>query len=311
MGKNSKIGWTHHTWNFLWGCTKVDEECRFCYAESLSKRYGHNVWGIQAPRRVMSENYWRDPLAWNEAARKVGERHRVFCSSMADVFEDHMTNNAERPKLWELIRATPHLDWLLLTKRPQNVLVMLPDDWGDGYANVWLGTSVGRNESMARAYELAKVPAAIRFLSCEPMIGPMDPPLWYCCNCMGFRGAHLVNNDKDMGCNECECYVTRVWANRTPGPPLAPDRRSFHWVIFGGESGGVNTVRKMDIEWLRSGIDQCRRAGVPVFVKQMGTVLAKEMGLQHPKGEDPTEWPENLQIQEFPVPARVSCACCP
>lgn len=140
MGENSKIEWTHHTFNTWWGCVKVSPACDNCYAESLSKRFGDH-WGPKAEYRTFSDKHWNEPLRWNRAAEKAGERHRVFCASMADVFDNRAPEGA-RERLWALIRQTPHLDWLLLTKRPQNIAEMLPEDWGDGYPNVWLGVTV-------------------------------------------------------------------------------------------------------------------------------------------------------------------------
>jgi protein gp37 len=119
MAKDSTIEWTHHTFNPWWGCTKVSPGCKHCYAEAWAKRVGQDVWGARAPRRELSEAYWRQPLAWNAKALRTGKRTRVFCASMADVFEDRRDLDARRERLWRLINDTPRLDWLLLTKRPQ------------------------------------------------------------------------------------------------------------------------------------------------------------------------------------------------
>jgi len=121
MGENSKIEWTTHTFNPWWGCTKVSEACKNCYAETWAKRVGQKVWGPKAERRTMSENHWKQPLKWNRDTENTTERPRVLCASMADVFEDRPELAAPRARLFELIEATPNLDWLLLTKRPQNV----------------------------------------------------------------------------------------------------------------------------------------------------------------------------------------------
>ena len=177
MGFNSRIEWTTHTFNPWWGCTKVSEGCRYCYAEALSNRYGHSVWGPGRPRRLMSDAHWKAPVVWDADARRAKVRHRVFCASMADVFEEHApTGQLER--LWELIRGTPNLDWQLLTKRPHRIMESLPKDWGSGYTNVWLGTSVEDSRVIARIHELSAVPAVVRFLSLEPLLGPIpDLPL--------------------------------------------------------------------------------------------------------------------------------------
>ena len=121
MGANSKIEWTTHTFNPWWGCTKVSEACKHCYAEAWAKRVGQNVWGPKPERRLLSDNHWRQPLKWNRDAANAAERPRVFCASMADVFEDRDELIEHRDRLFDLIEATPKLDWLVLTKRPQNV----------------------------------------------------------------------------------------------------------------------------------------------------------------------------------------------
>lgn len=175
MAENSNISWTDHTFNPWMGCVKVSAGCANCYAESLvTGRMGRDVWGADKPRHVTSESNWRNPVKWNRKAAAQGRRDRVFCASLCDVFEDHATANATRPDLWSLIRETPNLDWLLLTKRPQRIFECLPSDWGDGYQNVWLGTSIENNEVAERARILAEVPAVVRFISYEPALGQID-----------------------------------------------------------------------------------------------------------------------------------------
>jgi protein gp37 len=179
MAKNSQIEWTHHTFNPWWGCKKVSPACDHCYAELWARRMGHDLWGTDSPRRFFGETHWREPLIWNEEARQSGFRQRVFCASMADVFERRSDLNAQRLRLWKLIENTPNLDWLLLTKRPQNVRRIAP--WGENWpANVWLGTSV-ENQTLAekRLPFLLKSPATIRFLSCEPLLGQLDLRQWF------------------------------------------------------------------------------------------------------------------------------------
>jgi protein gp37 len=178
MGKDSKIEWTTHTFNPWWGCTKVSEACKHCYAESWAKRVGKDVWGPSVERRMFGDDHWRQPLRWNSEAAKAEHRPRVFCASMADVFEERSELDATRLRLWDLIEATPHLDWLLLTKRPQNVLERTR--WGSDWpTNVWIGTTV---ELQKRADELlpelARIPAKVRFISAEPLLGPIDLSPW-------------------------------------------------------------------------------------------------------------------------------------
>lgn len=178
MGENSKIEWTTHTFNPWWGCTKVSEACKHCYAESWARRVGQDVWGPKAVRRFFGEGHWNGPLKWNRAAGEAASRPRVFCASMADVFEDRAELAEHRSRLWGLIEATPNLDWLLLTKRPQNVPRLA--GWGaDWPENVWLGTTV---ELQSRADELlpylSAVPARVRFISAEPLLGPLSIRRW-------------------------------------------------------------------------------------------------------------------------------------
>lgn len=178
MGENTKIEWATHTFNPWWGCTKVSEACKHCYAESWAKRVGKDVWGPSAERRSFGDTHWQQPLRWNAAAVREGNRPRVFCASMADVFEDRTELDTHRARLWELIEATPQLDWLLLTKRPQNVAQRA--GWGAEWPeNVWLGTTV---ELQKRAEELlpflAAVPAKVRFISAEPLLGPLELRPW-------------------------------------------------------------------------------------------------------------------------------------
>lgn len=172
MGSYSKIEWTMHTFNPWWGCTKVSDGCKFCYAETLSSRYGHDVWGPKKDRRLMGAQHWQGPLRWNAEAERHGSRHQVFCASMADVFEEHAPDG-QLDRLWALIRQTPFLDWQLLTKRPQRIAGSLPGDWGAGYNNVWLGTSVEDERVLERVQHLVAVPAPVHFLSVEPLIGPI------------------------------------------------------------------------------------------------------------------------------------------
>lgn len=159
---------------------------------------GHQLWGTAAPRRFFGDTHWREPVKWNEEAELAGTRKRVFCASMADVFERRFDLNTERGRLWQLIQRTPSLDWLLLTKRPQNVERMVP--WGDNWpVNVWLGTTI-ENQTLAekRLPFLLKNPAAVRFLSCEPLLGSLNLRPWF-----KKKGLHSID-----------------------------------WVIAGGESGG-------------------------------------------------------------------------
>lgn len=177
MAQNSSIEWTDHTFNPWTGCTNISPGCDNCYAEAWSKRSGHVKWG-NSPRKRTTEAYWKAPHIWQQKAAQFaaqhGRRQRVFCASLADVF-DNQADPLWRRDLFEVIRATPMLDWQLLTKRPQNIQKMLPDDWGtNGYANVWLGfTAEDQQRYDQRKRFLSSIPAAVWFVSYEPAIGPL------------------------------------------------------------------------------------------------------------------------------------------
>lgn len=177
MADQTKIEWTDRTFNPWTGCTKISPGCDNCYAEAWSKRSGHVRWGNH-PRKRTTEAYWRAPLAWQKAAPEFiatyGRRPRVFCASLADVF-DNQVDPAWRVDLFELIRSTPDLDWQLLTKRPQNIAKMLPTDWGErGWSNVWLGfTAEDQLRFDQRKRFIAAIPAAVWFVSYEPAIGAL------------------------------------------------------------------------------------------------------------------------------------------
>jgi len=182
MAAQSKIEWTDSTFNPWVGCTKIarargaPSACDFCYAEGWAKRSGQVKWGTN-PRRRTTAAYWRNPLSWNAQAvdfqRAHGRRQRVFCASLADVF-DNQVDPQWRADLFTLIRECDQLDWQLLTKRPQNIRKMLPADWGKGYANVWLGTTTEDARAYRqRAGHLLKLPAVVHFISYEPAMGPI------------------------------------------------------------------------------------------------------------------------------------------
>jgi len=175
--RNSKIEWTDHTFNPWWGCTKVSSACDNCYAETWAKRTGHKVWGSKEPRRQLSDKYWLQPYKWDKQAKEAG-RQRVFCASMADVFEERAELNKLRNRLWKTIEDTPNLDWLLLTKRPHliNCLVPWKNDWP---SNVWVGTTVENSKAARkRIPKLIGTNAKIKFLSCEPLLEEIDISEW-------------------------------------------------------------------------------------------------------------------------------------
>lgn len=232
MSENTKIEWADHTFNPWEGCTKVGPGCDNCYAENRNSRFGGGQainWGPGAPRRRTSPANWNKPRKWNEEAKRLGIRYRVFCASLADVF-DNAVPLQWREDLFNLIAATPNLDWLLLTKRIGNAPAMVSIIPGHLPQNVWLGiTVVNQAEANRDIPKLLAIPASVRFLSMEPLLGPVD-----------LRQAHIA--------------------------PVRLPR--VDWVIVGGESGPG--ARPMHPDWARSLRDQCNAAGVPFLFKQWG-----------------------------------------
>lgn len=220
MSERSAIEWTEATWNPWMGCTKVSAGCDNCYMFTEQRRYGNDP---EVVRR--SKTKFADPLKWKDP--KV-----IFTCSWSDWF--HKDADPWRDEAWDIIRRTPQHTYQILTKRPARIVRHLPPDWGDGYPNVWLGTSVESQDVAYRAWHLVRaVTARVLFLSCEPLLGPVD--------------------------------LTKVRINEDTTVDL---RAGFKWVIVGGESG-PNT-RAMEIDWARSLRDQCYEAGVAFFLKQLG-----------------------------------------
>ena len=174
MGRNSSIEWTHHTFNPWWGCVRVSPGCKNCYADTWAKRLGLQLWGRDTARRFFSDAHWNEPIRWNREAQEERTRRRVFCASMADVFEDKRELDSSRLRLWELVKQTPWLDWLLLTKRPQSIGALVP--WQDRWpSNVWLGaTAENQHWAEVRLPLLLRHPATVLFVSAEPLIGALD-----------------------------------------------------------------------------------------------------------------------------------------
>lgn len=244
MARDTAIEWCDHTFNPWVGCTKISPACDNCYAERWSKRAGEpELW--QGARRVTGRQNWKQPLRWD--AEATGPTF-VFCASLADVF-DNQVEPAWRDDLWRLVDATRKLTWLLLTKRPQNIAGMLPSWWGDGPAHVWLGTTAeNQAEADRRIPSLLELPAKVRFLSCEPLLGPINAAEYY---------------------GEPQEFS---WLS-TKSPPFG--RARIDWVIAGGESGPG--ARPSHPDWFRGLRDQCAEAGVPFFFKQWGEM--------HPHGQ--------------------------
>jgi protein gp37 len=251
MGTKTKIQWCDHTFSPWRGCAHVSAGCENCYAERMAKRNPKvlGTWGPEGVRVLATETYWLSPLAWDLAAQRAGERRRVFCGSLMDVFEDRRELDEARARLWTLVELTPHLDWLLLTKRPENAAALAPT-WP---ANAWLGVSCEDQAAVeARVPALLRVPVAGRFLSCEPLLGPLDLS-----NALQiYRAGSGIGWFPRMMCED-------------PGPIRNPNLMPrVDWVIVGGESGPL--ARPMHPAWARSIQEQCQAAGVPFFFKAHG-----------------------------------------
>ncbi len=280
MAENSKIEWTTHTFNPWVGCQKISPACEHCYAEGWAKRTGQaGLW--RGERRRTSAANWRSPLKWNKEAEATGTRPRVFCSSLADVFEDHPAIDTQwRCDLWELIDKTPYLDWLLLTKRPENIGHFAPK--GGFTCNVWLGTTVENQEfANKRIPALLKIPVKVRFLSIEPMLGPID----------------LYN----VGAERWD--VLHGWKPANEQFPEGANTSHINWIICGGESGP--NARPSHPNWFRSLREQCQKANVPFFFKQWGEFSPDNSHLR--PGQD---WPDSsMVVQVSGAPLVVNGFC--
>lgn len=253
MGEGTAISWADHTFNPWHGCTKVSPGCDRCYAETFSKRIGYSetgskpaIWGKDAARRFFGTKHWAEPLGWDRAAEAARRQALVFCSSMADVFEPRDDLGEHRDRLWWTIEQTPHLIWLLLTKRPEWVPPMVAGrGWLKPYhwpQNVWIGTSVeDQQRADIRIPRLLNLPAPVRFLSCEPLLGPVDLAPW----------------------------IDRVEQRTLDGTPSRVTYPSgIGWVIVGGESGPGH--RPMDMDHAREIHRLCELAEIPFHFKQEG-----------------------------------------
>lgn len=251
MGANSNIQWCDATWNVARGCTKVDEDCRWCYMY----RDSMNNTRYNPLQVVRTKTVFNLPL-------RLKEPSKIFTSSLTDFF--HEAIDGYRSEAWDIIRQCPQHTFQILTKRPERIMEHLPEDWGEGWDNVWLGTSVGSQKAIKRINQLQEVTAKTRFVSFEPL--------------------HERINTSFVG--------------------------DFEWIIIGGESGndtGKYRYRPCELEWIEriiEGYKSCHEAQLvgytAIFVKQLGTHLAKKMGLKDRHGGDINEWPEHLRIREFP-----------
>lgn len=262
MAETSAIEWTDSTFNPWIGCTKISPACDHCYAEALMDMRHHRVaWG--GDRSRTSAGNWQQPRRWQKQATAFfadhGRRQRVFCSSLADVF-DNQVPTEWHDDLWALIRDTPDLDWQLLTKRPQNIGKMLPAFWDDVKGHVWLGTTVEDQERADRNIpHLLQHDAAVCFLSCEPLLGSINLEIIW----IRRDGQPTTELSRRMG-----DYVRPLSGAFTDSPIIS-------WVIAGGESGPQ--ARPSHPDWFRSLRDQSAAAGVPFLFKQWGEFGPSEL----------------------------------
>lgn len=274
MGENSKIEWTDHTFNPWMGCTKVSPACDGCYAEAMmDHRYGKVKWGPHGDRVRTAPSNWKQPLRWDKEAKAAGTRPRVFCASLADVFDNQVPSEWRRD-LFALMRATSNLTWLLLTKRPQNIVKLFREqqsiDGGAEYiASLWprnaaIGTTVeDQQRADVNVTWLLDAKALLRpafaFLSCEPLLGPID--------------LTRIVYPKFRQRNENDPYVAH---DTLRGHMIGPDEvaEKLDWVIAGGETDqGQHKARPSDPEWFRMLRDQCAAAGTAFHFKQWGSTI--------------------------------------
>lgn len=308
MGKDTAISWTDHTFNPWWGCVRVSPGCEHCYAEAFAKRTGHAVWGVTSERRRFGDKHWTELLKWDREAKLAGERRRVFCASMADVFEKYPLPPAHAPqeardraleiaegmredreRFFGLIPHTTNLDYLLLTKRPENIRDLVPAHWltRGMPPNVWFGTTVeDRPRARERIQHLVRLRAAVTFLSCEPLLEDIAEEV------APFLGGRVLETNDGRWLRHPHPDAVTQGGTWWPG---------IDWAIVGGESGGG--ARGFDYAWARRLRDACATHGARFFFKQAGARPNDEsrlVRLRNRKGDDLAEIPEDLRIQQFP-----------
>lgn len=296
------IEWTEQTWNPTTGCDRISPGCDNCYALTMAKRLkgmGQAKYQNDGDPRTSGPGFGitghpdtlGEPLRWKKP-------RRVFVNSMSDLFHARVTTSLITD-VWKIMAATPQHTYQILTKRASRlapILAKVHAELGltEPLPNVWLGVSV-ENQKYAdlRIPALLAAPAAIRFLSCEPLLGPawIGDYIWQPCTCCDGEG----HDEACAPCADTGCDSGHI--------------RKLDWVIVGGESGPG--ARPMDTAWAGSLIKQCRDAGTAVFVKQLGTVWARDTawggktvaGHGDTKGGTPDYWPTHLRVREYPTPA--------
>lgn len=270
MGIITGISWSDATWNPWHGCEKVSPGCKYCYMFRDKERFGQDPTDV-----IRSKGNFKDPLSWHKNGKQTADDGalilynsfkgmKIFTCSWSDWFIEEA--DEWRAEAWEVIKATPDFVYQILTKRPDRIQQCLPPDWGEGYDNVWLGVS-GENQDRTteRLTILKDIPAHIKWLSAEPLIGPID-------------------------LDEIHEHHLDVW-------------ECLDWIVIGGESGnetGPYKYRPCEEGWIDDIIDDAKTYNIPIHMKQFGTHLAKEFQFKHRHGANPEEWIEEYQIQDFP-----------
>jgi protein gp37 len=298
MAEVTGIAWTDSTFNPWIGCTKVGPGCDHCYAEALDNRHrwqGDTHWGPGKPRMRTSAANWRKPLAWNRKAAESGKPWRVFCSSLADVFDNEVPDEW-RSDLWDLIESTPRLTWLLLTKRIGNAVRMLrTNDWAASPRwNVWIGATIVNQEEADRDVpKLLATPARVRFVSYEPALGPVD---W-----TKFPGLAwiIVGGESTQGAKAREFPVrfasdTVRAARRIGAAPFVKQLGSN--VIDRNDAGFEGDG---DDYWPAGTADKIEDNPFGYVEEHQGAPI--RVRLRDRAGADPEEWPASLRVQEFPA----------
>lgn len=366
MAESTGIEWCDATFNPWWGCERVSPGCAHCYADTLARRRAPKLalWGEDHDFRFLSGGNWAKPLRWAKLARdgrlpdgsanKDGHRPRVFCASMADVFEERGELDTLRERLFALIADTPELDWLVLTKRPEfardwlharetgispngmtgYILVSQCRAFDGPLANMWLGVSIENARFTWRANVLRKIPAAVRFLSCEPLLGslfkdpnqgragdsshPMGETRAPAFEVRAATARQVARSDGEASPASEEDPAPKVGRRSRSSAPL--DLTGIDWIIIGGESGAG--ARNCDVNWIREIIDHVAQVALgplqpALFVKQLGArpirsydidghaCSAPVFGIRDRKGGHIDEWPADLRIREFPATAAV------
>jgi protein gp37 len=233
--ENSGISWTHHSHNFWLGCDKVAPECAHCYIGRDLVKQGREPWG-----RLYLTKTWNNPWKWEEESVRLQQYVRVFTCSESDFF--HQKADAWRADAWALIKHTPHIVWLVLTKRPELIESRLPLDWP--YANVWLGVSAGCRATLNKMDTLRRIPIhaqSVRWISSEPLLEDISQSI----NLDGF-GWVVTGGESGSG-EEYQWDATADW------------RKEF---ITKGR-------RTMDLAWARNLRDVTKKAGLPFLFKQV------------------------------------------